>query len=924
MLFVGNERGYGSELARHLMNGRDNEHVTVHSVDGFIADNLHDAFAEVEAVAAGTQCQNYLYSLSLNPPQSAQVPVRMFEETIARIEQEFGLAGQPRAIVFHEKKGRRHCHCVWSRINAQQMRAINLSLTKSRLMRISYAIFQEQGWEMPKGLEDWRKRDPNGYTRAQAEQAKRAAIDPQETKKMFVRCWQQSDSRASFAAALWSEGYCLAQGDRRGFVAIDGNGKVHSLSRWCGVKSKELNARLGDFNELPTVKEAIAILHGTEQAEQSKRTEQPNADFADRRDKLVAKQRAEREALQAAQEQRRIRETRQRQERLPTGMKRVWARLSGSYDRLLKELETEALANQARDEAEHQTLIEKHLREYQHLTPDSRFDPQHDRDIRNKLDQAFAAALTDTRQELILPEEPLPFTKAQLQRQPVRILDYLSDKQSRFTALDIKRSLARFIDDPLSLRTAIDTVMASNELVQLSHAGTIDYTTRSYKRAEDALFATTSTMHKLGNFGVSSRHVQWVIRYQNAIMQRGFGGELSDEQQKALHHILDNNQFANVFGIAGAGKSIMLNAARIAWEKQGIRVHGAALAGIAADGLQASSGIESRTLASLELSWENGNQPIRQGDVLVIDEAGMIGTRQLSRIATKINEIGAKLVLVGDPEQLQPIEAGQPFRQLVKRLDAATLTEVHRQKSDWQKQASLDLSQGQLEKAVTAYQENGSVHVDHNKDSALSALVASYLADRKTAPDASRLAFAHRRKDVYDINQAIRAELRHRMALPNEEYLIKTDSGPRMFSIGDRIVLTRNDTSLGVKNGMLGTITKMDHGLIELALDHNKQTSVTFNPRRYRTFDHGYAVTIHKSQGATVDRGFVLASKRLDPHLTYVAMTRHREKLNVFVNEKDKPRSWGFDLKRSTIEADRRQRQDHQHSQQRHTLRYER
>ncbi len=116
--------------------------------------------------------------------------------------------------------------------------------------------------------------------------------------------------------------------------------------------------------------------------------------------------------------------------------------------------------------------------------------------------------------------------------------------------------------------------------------------------------------------------------------------------------------------------------------------------------MEGASGIPSRTLASLELSWKNGHSPISKGDVLVVDEAGMIGTRQLARIIKQINEIGAKLVLVGDPEQLQPIEAGTPFRDLVEKHGAARLTEIHRQKEGWQKQASKDLAEARSHRAL--------------------------------------------------------------------------------------------------------------------------------------------------------------------------------------------------------------------------------
>ena len=126
MILEGNARGSGAELARHLLNPRDNDHVTVHGIDGFVADDLFGAFAEAEAIAQATQCQKYLFSLSLNPPTDQSASVELFEATIAETESRLGLTGQPRAIVFHEKNGRRHAHVVWSRIDAQALKAINM------------------------------------------------------------------------------------------------------------------------------------------------------------------------------------------------------------------------------------------------------------------------------------------------------------------------------------------------------------------------------------------------------------------------------------------------------------------------------------------------------------------------------------------------------------------------------------------------------------------------------------------------------------------------------------------------------------------------------------------------------------------------------------------------------------------------------
>ncbi|MBL4813278.1 MAG: hypothetical protein JKX69_13195 [Rhodobacteraceae bacterium] len=120
MILEGNERGYGAELARHLLNPRDTDHVSVHSPAGIVVDDLFGAFAEAEAISQATQCQKNLFSLSLDPPPDQPVPVDVFEATIRDVERKLGLTGQPRAIVFHAKNGRRHAHCVWSRIDGER------------------------------------------------------------------------------------------------------------------------------------------------------------------------------------------------------------------------------------------------------------------------------------------------------------------------------------------------------------------------------------------------------------------------------------------------------------------------------------------------------------------------------------------------------------------------------------------------------------------------------------------------------------------------------------------------------------------------------------------------------------------------------------------------------------------------------------
>ena len=238
MILKASQRSGGKQLAHHLLNTRDNDHVRVHDVRGFVSSDLVGAFNEAHAISRGTKCKQFLFSLSLNPPDTVAVPVEVFEKAIEAIEAKVGLTGQPRAIVFHEKQGRRHAHCVWSRIDARLMKAINLPHFKLKLRDMSRQLYIEHNWKMPRGLMDSEARNPLNYSLAEWQQAKRAEADPRALKALFKECWAVSDGAVAFRHALEERGLYLAKGDRRGHVAIDWRGEVYSLSRWTDVKPK--------------------------------------------------------------------------------------------------------------------------------------------------------------------------------------------------------------------------------------------------------------------------------------------------------------------------------------------------------------------------------------------------------------------------------------------------------------------------------------------------------------------------------------------------------------------------------------------------------------------------------------------------------------------------------------------------------------
>ena len=256
MILKGNSRGGGRQMAAHLLNGMQNEHVTIHQVRGFLASDVTGALEEAWALSRGTRCRQYLYSLSLNPPQDQSVPVEAFEKALKDIEGKLGLTGQPRVVVFHEKEGRRHAHCVWSRIDATEMKAVNIAFDRTKLQALSRQLFMEHGWTMPKGLIDPAHRNPLTYTREEWQQAARTGRSASAIKACLQECWAAADSAKAFNAVLNERGFMLARGDRRGFVAVDVYGEVLSLSRQLGIKTKALEQRLGPPKSLPSVSEA--------------------------------------------------------------------------------------------------------------------------------------------------------------------------------------------------------------------------------------------------------------------------------------------------------------------------------------------------------------------------------------------------------------------------------------------------------------------------------------------------------------------------------------------------------------------------------------------------------------------------------------------------------------------------------------------
>jgi len=499
---------------------------------------------------------------------------------------------------------------------------------------------------------------------------------------------------------------------------------------------------------------------------------------------------------------------------------------------------------------------------------------------------------------------------------PETVFDIVTRHHATFMWGDVQKILGRYVDD-VTLFQRLDTrLQNSKELLLLKGNGEqAIYTTHTMLKAEKKLVGTAELLAGHASHSVSSPSLEGGLeRLKTGLNKEGH--VLSEGQEQAIRHLVDEGQLKCIVGYAGAGKTTALEACRDIWEDAGYRVYGLAPTGRAAQNLE-SSGIQSQTLHKFLKSFETGRCQYSQNSILVLDEAGMVNVERFDKFLSAVQTLGVKAVVVGDGAQLQPVEAGPAFRLVTERVGVSRLEEIVRQKEEWQKEATVLFGQQRTAEALQLYMDKGHVHLieeetPHPRQNAKEALVQAWHEDSKTAPEENFLILAHTNRDVKDLNIMARSLLKESGQLSQKEFsfVIKKeeedDFGKKRikqeekgFSQGDRIVFTRNNYGLGVKNGSMGTIQDLNKQKVFVKLDEGKE--VSFAPNLNPYFDNGWAITIHKSQGTTTDKAYVLASTSMPRNLSYVAMTRHREDVQVFgsSNEFSSPEQFSQKLSKS-------------------------
>ena len=477
------------------------------------------------------------------------------------------------------------------------------------------------------------------------------------------------------------------------------------------------------------------------------------------------------------------------------------------------------------------------------------------------------------------PERPLvPAVETSYSSDPFLRDTFNSSKVSAMTEPALRQACRR---DGVPVER-LQELEDAGKLIRLQGKDGVEkITTPEIFEMENRLVASAVAMNARTFYGVSGRVADQVSTHYT----------LSDDQREVFNHITNgNHSCAVVRGLAGTGKSHTLKAVNEACERSGITMVGCAPTGVVAEDLGKSANIKAFTNHGLLGQIESGKLPLTDSTMIVMDEAGMTNSAIMARIVDHCNKNGSKLVLVGDADQLQPVDLGAPMRSIQNRIGYAELTEIRRQKNEQDREIVKNLANGETAAAVQMMHERGQIVEHKHSDDVMTGVADAYIADVRAGKQT--LALAMRNEQVSQLNSILRDRLQQEGLVSSDEskFRVQGKNGPEdmMFAKGDRIMTRENDHEIDVRNGSMGTVERAEDGKIWVRMDSDKESVKQINEKEYNAIERAYAITVHKSQGKTVDNvHYVFDKSCCNSNLGYVAASRHKEEFKLHCTTED-------------------------------------
>lgn len=486
--------------------------------------------------------------------------------------------------------------------------------------------------------------------------------------------------------------------------------------------------------------------------------------------------------------------------------------------------------------------------------------------------------------------DPVDATKNAIEilKNPEKLVDLITSKQSVFTRRDLAQRINALVnpDDFANCLAACEAVCVRLDAGSIDENGNPtppNLTTHAVLRMERELAETANSLNKMKSGRiVAHRSLSW--------WHSKSGITLTQEQIDAVMHAGAPGCLKIIVGRPGTGKTTAMAALAYSAKLCNQRIIAVAPSATASQKLAEETSSDAEfTISRLLVQLRTRRTKLTSSDVLILDEVSMASSRDLLEVMKAVREAGAKLILLGDPDQLQSVQAGGALKYLIEKFGAVHMNNITRQKVEEHRVASTKMSQGDHVSALEIYKDRGEMRFANTADRARVALVDEWLTVRLST-GSPPLVLAHTKKDVAELNQAIRQKIMHELGP-------QTGFAGSDFRIGDRIVFRKNDYDKGIRNGLMGQIVAGDTGTLSVKLDDGKIIKISGD--QYRKIELGYASTIHRSQGLTADSVLAFGSPGLNRNLLLVMMTRHRYSFRMYAGA-DQFSNWADFVKKAT------------------------
>lgn len=471
---------------------------------------------------------------------------------------------------------------------------------------------------------------------------------------------------------------------------------------------------------------------------------------------------------------------------------------------------------------------------------------------------------------------------------PAKILNAISSEKAVWQVQDVERFLSKHTP-PEKVEEVRDHFWRLNDIVKLQepyqkygHTRYRDngkYTTLEVLKEEKQILRRCENINDVEHIKLKDKHLD------------KFSDNLNPEQLQAYRSLSSRSGFGILEGYAGSGKSHVLAALKDVYESRGVTVRGFGPDNATANLLKEKR-FNAENVPRFLYAQEHGLRDIKKKEVWIVDEAGKLGNQALNELCRVAQNHKAKLILAGDSAQMPSIDRGGMFQYLAKEYNASKLTDIQRQENQSLRDISQSFAEGDIEKALSGLKSEKCLHFERDKSTAMEKLIVDwsfnhYINKEKNLNHSLILATSNR--EVHVLNQAAHDVRMVKGELKDQEYSCKTSFGEVRVAEGDLIEFRKNDRAIGVTNGLKGALIEADKDrfTVEVDLGATKSKIVSFDPQEYGSWQLGYATTTYRSQGRTVDDAYVLHNPLNSKQTSYVAMSRHRENLNVYIDKEE-------------------------------------